>query len=252
MKNRNFLLAALLTSAALPLPAAAQDMTQRFRLEVETGAAWQDRNDVQIPNDASGTRFSLRDTVGDGPFAILRLDAAWSLNQRQDIRVLFAPLSYEEDGTLPGNVNFQGRAFAAGPVQATWKFNSWRATWRYRVLDDSAWLVKLGITANVRDAEITLRQGNITATDTDVGLVPLFHAYVEYRLTERWKAILDADALAAPQGRAFDVGLKAGYDFDRSLGITAGYRILDGGADNDEVYAFARFNQAVVSLVYRF
>lgn len=244
--------AALLAVFVVSLPAAAQDMAQRFRLEVETGAGWQSRNDVQIPNDASGTRFSLRDTVGTGPVPIVRVDAAWALNERQDLRVLLAPLSYEEGGTLAGPVNFKGGRFSAGAVDATYRFNSWRATWRYRVLDEGPWLVKLGVTAKVRDAEITLRQGGTTATDSDVGLVPLLHVYSEYRFNERWKAILDADALAAPQGRAFDVGLKAGYDFNRTVGITAGYRILDGGVDNDTVYNFARFHQAVASLVWRF
>lgn len=241
-----------LLAATLGSPALAQDMTQRFRLEVETGAGWQARNDVQIPNDASGTRFSLHDTVGSGPVPVVRVDAAWAVNERHDIRVLLAPLGYEEPGTLPGPVRFNGTSFGAGAVQAAWRFDSWRATWRYRLVDNDRWLVKLGLTANVRDAEITLRQGAAVSTDKDLGLVPLLHLYSEYRFGGRWKAILDADALAAPQGRAFDVGLKAGYDFTPYAGITAGYRILDGGADNDSVYSFARFHQAVASVVLRF
>ncbi len=243
---------ALLAVLALPLAAPAQDMTNRFRLEVETGAAWQARNDVQVPNDASGTRFSLRDTVGTGPVPVVRVDAAWALNERQDLRVLLAPFSYEESGSLPGPVSFRGSGFQAGPVDATYRFNSWRGTWRYRVVDDGRWLVKLGLTAKVRDAEITLRQGNTASTDSDVGLVPLLHLYSEYRLGERWKAIVDADALAAPQGRAFDVALKAGYELTPTIGVTAGYRILDGGVDNKTIYNFARFHQAVVSVVVRF
>lgn len=252
MPSRRRLPWALLAVLALPLPVLAQDMAERFRLEVETGAAWQSRNDVQIPNDSSGTRFSLRDTVGAGPVPVVRVDAAWALNERHDIRLLLAPLSYEQSGTLASAVNFRGGVFQAGPVDATYRFNSWRGTWRYRVLDDGRWLVKLGLTAKVRDAEITLRQGNTTSTDTDVGLVPLLHLYSEYRFGERWKAIVDADALAAPQGRAFDAGLKAGYDLTRALSITAGYRLLDGGVDNKKVYNFARFHQAVVSVVWRF
>jgi hypothetical protein len=244
------LLPALL--AAIPLTGLSQDMSQRFRLEVETGAAWQTRNDVQIPNDASGTRFSLRDTVGDGPVSLVRLDAAWALSERQDVRVLLAPFGYEEGGTLAGPVSFNGANFAAGPVEATYWFNSWRATWRYRLAVEGPWLLKLGVTAKVRDAEIGLRQGSTTSTDTDVGLVPLLHVYTEYRFNERWKGVVDADALAAPQGRAFDVGIKAAYDFNDTLSVTAGYRVLDGGADNDTVYNFARFDQAVASLVWRF
>jgi hypothetical protein len=238
--------------AVMPLTGLSQDMSQRFRLEAETGAAWQARNDVQIPNDAAGTRFSLQDTVGSGPVPLLRLDAAWALSERQDVRVLLAPFGYEEGGALVGPVNFNGASFAAGPVEATYRFNSWRATWRYRLAVDGPWLLKLGVTAKIRDAEIGLSQGITTATDTDVGFVPLLHVYSEYRFNERWKGIVDADLMAAPQGRAFDVGIKAAYDFNDTLSLTAGYRILDGGADNDTVYNFARFDQAVASLIWRF
>jgi hypothetical protein len=34
--------------------------------------------------------------------------------------------------------------------------------------------------------------------------------------------------------------------------ITAGYRTVEGGADTDDVYAFAWFHYAVVSAIYRF
>ena len=41
----------------------------RFEIEFEGGAAWQSRNDVEIPNDGTATRFSLHDLVGNGPLA---------------------------------------------------------------------------------------------------------------------------------------------------------------------------------------
>ena len=56
-----------LFGVVLALPATAIQAAEgpgRFRLEVEAAAGWQARNDVQIPNDASGTRFSIADTVG--------------------------------------------------------------------------------------------------------------------------------------------------------------------------------------------
>jgi len=36
------------------------------------------------------------------------------------------------------------------------------------------------------------------------------------------------------------------------IGIRAGYRILEGGADNDEVYNFALLNYAAAGLEFRF
>ncbi|HQP44773.1 MAG TPA: hypothetical protein PLV66_13975, partial [Thermoanaerobaculales bacterium] len=67
-----------------------------------------------------------------------------------------------------------------------------------------------------------------------------------------WHLQLDLDALAGGPGRAEDFAAKIAYDLDDRWSITAGYRTVEGGADTDDVYAFAWFHYAVVSGVYRF
>lgn len=69
-----------------------------------------------------------------------------------------------------------------------------------------------------------------------------------WKLDEKFGILLEGDALAAPQGRAEDVLLAATYRLSDRFGLKAGYRILEGGADNDEVYNFALFNYASVGL----
>jgi hypothetical protein len=71
-------------------------------------------------------------------------------------------------------------------------------------------------------------------------------------MTDRLSAILDADALAAPQGRAEDVALKMGYRVGGRWTASAGYRMVEGGADNDKVYTFAWLHYAVASMRYDF
>jgi hypothetical protein len=240
--------------AALAAGAAqAQETASRFRLWAEVGPAWQDRNDVQIPNDASGTRFSIADAVGSGPFASARVDFSWTLNDRQELRFLAAPLGYEESAALPGDVNFNGVSFSgATPATITYRFDSYRATWRYTLHEDETWVVKLGATAKIRDAEIALEQDGVRSSKTDEGLVPLFHTYAERRLAERWRLMLDLDALASPQGRAIDFSALLAYDVGRRFALAGGWRVVDGGADNDTVYNFARFHYATLSAMWRF
>lgn len=48
--------------------------------------------------------------------------------------------------------------------------------------------------------------------------------------------------MAAPQGRAEDIFMGANYRVSDNIGLKAGYRILEGGTDNDEVYNFALFH----------
>jgi hypothetical protein len=240
-------------AALVAWAAGADEASARYRLWVEAGPVWQGRNNVQIPNDANGTRFSIEDAVGSGPFPSVRADLSWRLKERQELRFLVAPLSFEEDGVLPGTTKFNGATFAGGTATAfKYQFNSYRITWRYTVYDQAGWVVKLGVTGNVRDAEIALKQGGVQSSKTNTGFVPLLHANAERQLGERWRLILDLDGLGAPQGRAIDFSVQAGYDFSPRFTVAAGWRVIDGGGDNDDVYNFARFDFASLSAMWRF
>jgi hypothetical protein len=241
----------LIATAAFAVPATADDT--RFSLELEAGPVWQSSNDVQIPNDETGTRFSLKDLVGTGPWPAGRVYFTWNINQKHGLRLLLAPLSYTETGIFEDDVLFAGEAYEAGaPTEATYQFNSWRLSYRYKFKDGEKWQLWVGFTAKVRDAKIELRQGETTSKDTDLGFVPLVHFAADYRFAERWHLIADLDALGGGPGRAIDLALKVGYDINDRWSVTAGYRTVEGGADVDSVYNFAWFNYAVVSGVVRF
>jgi len=234
--------------------ATASGSDKPFQLTLEAGPAWQARNKVQIPNDAGGTRFSLEDIAGNGPWANVRLEGIWTINERHGVRVLLAPLSYEETGVLPQDTDFAGRRYEAGqPVEGEYRFNSWRLGYRYHLISNTAWDVWIGATAKIRDAEIRLSQGAISSNDDDVGFVPLLYAAARYRLDDRWTLSADFDGLAGGPGRAFDVGVRLEYAVNDQWQIGFGYRTLEGGVDNeDEVYNFAWFNSLVVAAGYRF
>ncbi len=252
MDRLKLLLCGLL-AGALAQAAMAQDLESKFVIELEAGPVWQSRNDVQIPNDDQGTRFSLADLAGKGPWPGARLYFTWNLSGRHSVRALLAPLSYTETGTFDEPVTFVGQTYQPGlPTQATYQFNSWRLSYRYRFHSGSRWQWWVGFTAKVRDAKIELQQGNTTSRDTDVGFVPLLYLGADWRFAERWHLLLDLDALAGGPGRAEDLSLKVGYDIGERWTVTGGYRTVEGGADTDEVYNFAWFHSAVVSGIYRF
>jgi hypothetical protein len=224
---------------------------ERYSVDLEWGAAWQEKNDVQSPNTASGTRFSLSGLTGDGPYSAPRLQLTFPLNYRDDLRLVAAPLRINESGLLTSAVNFQGGNFAAGTASATYRFDSYRATWRRSIYDSAEWILKAGLTAKVRDAEITLRQGTNTASRSDTGFVPLLHFYAQKNLSERSRLIFDLDGLASGRGRAFDLSLRAAHDLRPGLSGFIGLRLLDGGADNDSVYNFARFHYITAGFTFR-
>ena len=108
------------------------------------------------------------------------------------------------------------------------------------------------MTALVRDAKVELNQQGVAASDSDIGVVPLLSANMEYAFAPRWTALMDFDGLVSPQGRAIDAAAKIRYDLTDNWYVSAGYRVFEGGVDNGERFAFAWYNFAVVSLGVRF
>lgn len=233
-------------------PAVGLAQTPGLILEIEGGAAWQSYNDVEIPNDGSATRFSLSDLVGNGPWGAGRVYVTWNVGERHGLRLLVAPLSLTEHGVPDRSLSFARATYAPDePIEATYTFNSYRLSYRYRLhqaIRTSAWI---GFTAKVRDAEVALAQGTTSSRKDDLGFVPLLHVAGDWRMAPRWVVRLDADGLAGGPGRAVDASLKLAYDTGGPWWLSAGYRTVEGGADVTEVYSFAWFHYAVASIGWR-
>ena len=232
---------------ALAAPAAAQ-----WTLDAEGGMAWSGYNNVRIPGDA-GTLFSLSRDLDSNGSAFVRLRLGWQFHPRHSLSVLYAPLKFASAGILDRDVFFVDQVFPAGQaLRGTYVFNSYRLTYRYTLVRRPRFEAGIGLTIKVRDALIRLENPERDAEKKDLGFVPLINFRVLGRIGKDWGVLFEGDALAAPQGRAEDVSLAAWVDLTKSLRLKAGYRIVEGGASNDEVYTFALFHYAVVGAVLTF
>ena len=237
---------------ALALSVAGPALAGDLNVEVETGAVWFSRNDTRIPGD-SGTKFDMLDLTGSGPVPYVRLYATYAFNDRHALRVTIAPLKIEGTGTLKESTTFKNDVFAANVcTKGTYKFNTYRLTYRWTFYDTARWRLGVGAAALVRDAEISLEQGSKKESKDDLGVVPILHLYGEYRYTDQLSLILDVEGAASSLGRAVDAALKARYEFDSNWYVSAGYRTLEGGSDNDDVYTFAWLHYALAEIGYRF
>ena len=248
---RSTRIAAMTVIAWALLPGASAGQLATLEVEVEGGPVWLSRNDAEIPNDGTGTRFSISDLTGPGPWFAGRVYLTWNLSATHGVRVLYAPLSVTAVGTLPGPANFAGATYSGQtPLEASYTFNSYRATYRWRFHSSARSRAWVGLTAKVRDASIGLVQGSTNSRKDDVGFVPLIHVAAERRLGAAWYLSFDADALAGGPGRAIDGTVKLGYDLDDQWSIRAGYRTVEGGADVESVYNFAWLHYAAVSIAW--
>jgi hypothetical protein len=234
MKQYLFFVLALLM-LALPLNAGPF-------IDLENGLVFTGLNDVRIPGKY-GTRLSLPGVLDNDPSYFIRARAGWTIKDQHTISVLAAPLKIDYRGNPSGFIYFRNRLFFPYvPIKATFKFNSFRLTYRYDIVKNDKIEFGLGLTGKIRDAYVRFDSMGIKTTRPDLGFVPLINVRLQWMFVHDLSFLLDADWLAAPQGRAEDILFALQYHAGERVLIRAGYRILEGGADNKSVYTFSLFH----------
>ena len=242
--------AVAICAAILALVAAGSSEAQ-LSIDVESGAVFSGYNDIRIPGD-TGTDVSLKDDLEPETEVFYRVRLEYTLADRHTFSALYAPLTIQASGTSAVPIVFEGVEFPSGTaLSADYTFNSYRLTYRYEFTPRGKLSYGIGFTAKIRDALIRIEGGGLESEKTNVGFVPLLNFSVRYEFNDRFVGVFEGDALAAPQGRAEDVFLGLLYRATDRVDIRAGYRIVEGGADNDEVYTFALLNYAALGLTVR-
>lgn len=195
----------------------------------------------------------MYDVAGEGPITAARIELNWNFKIRHNLRVLLAPLTLKESIVFEQPIAFAGQNFITDqPLDASYQFNSWRIGYHYNMIEGEQGTLQLGATLKVRDAEIRLQQTSTVGVDDDLGLVPLLYVAGKYKLNEHWTLGADLDGLAGGPGRAIDIGVTFDYKITDRFRIGTDLRMLEGGADVDQVYNFAQFNSLSVALAAEF
>ena len=225
----------------------------QFRLDAEGGLVFgTNYNNIRIPG-AGGTRIDVNDQLEISPRIFYRLRASYTIANRHTISALYAPLTVNYKGSFNQDVNFNNVIFRKNEnVRVNYTFNSYRLTYRYDFIANEHWRIGAGLTGKIRDADVRYRNASDDQHFSNVGFVPLVNFYAGYKPNERWTAILEADALASKFGRAEDIFAGVSYNINPNLGIKLGYRVVEGGADNDRVYNFTWINYASTGLILSF
>lgn len=220
-------------------------------LDVEGGMIFPGYNDVGVPGD-TGTRFSLKDDLpaASGPF--WRVRAGIELGGGHELSLLVAPLSTTATGSVGSDILFGGKTFTAGTdLEGLYRFNSYRLTYTYRFQAARGLRLAIGFTAKIRDAEIKLEGGGQSASTENVGFVPLINLGLEWRLSPWLEFLIEGDALVGPGGRAEDIFSGFRFTLSPHLQLKAGYRFVEGGADNDTVYNFTLIHYLAGGIILR-
>lgn len=247
MGFRNLRLLALahwLTGALLTAPPAIA-----HEASVEGGVYSAGYNMFRIPN-LGGTKVTFNERDHESYF---RVTAKFQISENSFIRLLAFPLNQTFYITPNAPLNFNNRTFAAGEkTEVYYKFGSYRASYLYRFPISEKIQGQVGGVAKMRIAKIALKSPSAASEYTNVGFVPLLNLGAYWTISRELEFRFDMDGLAAKNGRAIDASAEIFYKTGPAdSGLSAGYRLLEGGADT-EVYTFALFHFLYVGYTLSF
>jgi hypothetical protein len=242
----------ILTAVSIIVILAATDLKAGYSIDVEGGVASFGYNDVRIPGN-TGTFISLTEDLNVDRSGFWRARLGVDLAQRHRLSLLVAPLRVEASGSLDRELHYNGMTFESGEaLKSRYRFDSYRLTYSYALAQSDRLRFDIGFTAKIRDAAIRIESEQRSSEKTNTGFVPLIHFALDWSFNHQFGLMFAGDALAAPQGRAEDILLAPYANVSEWLRIRIGYRILEGGADNDEVYNFTLVHYLSAGVTWSF
>ena len=220
-------------------------------VNLESGAFFTDINDIR--NGNNGTLFSLKNDFQTPVSPFLRLRAGYLSNGKNHFSFLYAPLKIVETGTIEKDILFDGKNFKANiPIEAVYKFNSYRFTYNRRIISKDNFKFGIGLSAKIRDAGVSLKNRELLSENFSIGFVPLINLLANWDISQKMGVDFLGEGLAASKGRAIDLSLSGRYSFTKNIQGNIGYRLLEGGANGIYRYNFIQLHFIFASLNYSF
>lgn len=225
----------------------------QFKFDTEFGASFNTQNSIRYPNNENTTSnlVDVPKQLGTWITPFLRLRASYIIKHRHTISALYAPLTFKSSGSFSKPIKFGNSIYSENDItDVSYKFNSYRLTYRYRIVDRRNIKFGLGLTIKIRDARIGFSSGVKSDETTDFGFVPLINFRLDLYATEKLIFTINGDALVGTKGRAEDIFAGFEYSIIDPIAIKAGYRILEGGANVDQVYNFSLIHYASFGVIF--
>ena len=220
-------------------------------VNLESGGCHTGMNDIR--NGNNGTLFSLKNDFQTPISPFLRLRVGYLSNEKNHFSFLFAPLRIVITETIENDILFDGKTFKANlPIEAIYKFNSYRFTYNRRILSKDNFKFGLGLSLKIRDAGVSLKNTDYLSETFSIGFVPLINLLANWDISQKMGVDFFVEGIAASKGRAIDLSLSGRYGFTKNLQGNIGYRLLEGGANGTNRYNFIQLHFFFASLNYSF
>jgi hypothetical protein len=189
-----------------------------------------------------GTHFDWRRQGGQASASFTwRLSTELELYQRHTLILLYQPIDLRTRATLTSDLRVNGLTFPTGtPMQLRYGFDYYRLSYLYDLLPDPRQELALGVSLQLRVADIEFASidGKLQRTSQNLGPVPLLKVRGRYTFGNDvfLGAEVDGIGIQFPSeqgsvlGLFFDTSLRVGYSPTRFLETFVNLRYLGGGA----------------------
>lgn len=191
---------------------------------------------------SDGTDFNLRRDGGQGSAAFTyRLSAEAELFQHHELILLYQPIDLRTRATLSEDFRVNGLTFPSGtPMQFRYGFDFYRISYLYDFLPELDQELALGLSLQLRvaDIEFASLDGTLQRTSQNLGPVPLVKLRGRYTFDNDVFLGTEIDGIGiqfpSEQGSVlglfFDTSLRVGYSPTPFLETFFNLRYVGGGA----------------------
>lgn len=183
------------------------------------------------------------------PFS--RFEADLAINERHHIIFLYQPLTIETQAVISESFTYDGVDYtsADGVLDLTYAFDFWRFSYLFDIIPPDGFFLSAGLSMQIRNASIVFlasETGQGTVSD-NIGPVPIIKMRVGYEWKNGIFLMFDGDGFYASNkffngaeypftGYIYDLSLRGGYQFNKSMSSYINARFLGGGGEgtNDE------------------
>jgi hypothetical protein len=124
-----------------------------------------------------------------------------------------------------------------------------RATYRYTLLAEPGWEMKVGLSTNLSESANVLRP--VYGGGSAFGSLPTVHLAGAAQWSPRWRLAFAVDGLATTRGRAIDLDVQVDYLMSPAMSVFGGYQLTDAAGDAEGFYGSALSNRANIGLRFR-
>ena len=111
-----------------------------------------------------------------------------------------SPLKIVANGTIDRDILFDEKNFMANlPLEAVYKFNSYRLTYNRRIISNDKFKFGLGFSAKIRDAGTSLKNKELLSENFSIGFVPLINLITNWDISQKMGIDFFGEGIAAPK-----------------------------------------------------